>query len=40
MTLHTLKALNQKISGKKVYILAKDIGSKRKFEMKAKKISA
>ena len=36
-----IKTLNQKMSGeKKVYILAKNIDSKRKFEIKAKKISA
>ena len=41
MTLRTDKDHESKnCIGKKVYILAKDIGSKRKFEMKAKKISA
>ena len=39
MTLHTNKDLKSKnVMGKKVYILAKDIHSKRKFEIKAKKI--
>ena len=40
MTLQTDKDLKSKSSGGKVYILAKDINSKRKFEIKAKKISA
>ena len=41
MTLRTDKDLKSKnVRGKKVYILAKDIDSKRKFEIKAKKISA
>ena len=36
-----IKTLNQKkVRGKKVYILAKDIDSKRKFEIKAQKNSA
>ena len=39
MTLSTDKDLKSKnFRGKKVYILAKDIDSKRKFEIKAKKI--
>ena len=41
MTLRTDKDLKSKnVSGKKIYILAKDIDSKRKFEIKAKKKSA
>ena len=41
MTLHTDKDLKSKnFRVKKVYILAKDIDLKRKFEIKAKKISA
>ena len=40
-TLRTDKDLKSKnVRGKKVYILAKDIDSKRKFEIKAKKNSA
>ena len=39
MTIFTDKDLKSKnVRGKKVYILAKDIDSKRKFEIKAKKI--
>ena len=41
MTVRTDKDLKSKnFKGKKVYILAKDIDSKRKFEIKAKKMSA
>ena len=40
-TLRTDKDLKSKnVRGKKVYILAKDIDSKRKFEIKAKKMLA
>ena len=41
MTLRSDKDLkSENFRGKKVYILAKDIGSKRKFEIEVKKISA
>ena len=41
MTLHPDKDLESKnVREKKVYMLAKDIDSKRKFEIKAKKKSA
>ena len=41
MTLHTDKDLkSKKIKRKKVYVLAKYIDSKRKFEIKAKQILA
>ena len=41
MILHTDKDLKSKnVRGKKIYILAKDIDSERKFEIKAKKISS
>ena len=41
MTLHTDKDLKpKKFRGKKVYILAKDIDSNRKIEIKAKTISS
>ena len=41
MTLHTDKGHKAKnFTGEKVHILAKDINSKRKYEIKAKKNSA
>ena len=41
MTLHTDKDLKSKnVREKKVYLLAKNINSKRKFEIKVKKNSA
>ena len=41
MTLHIDRDLkSNNFRGKKVYILAKDIDSTRKFEIKAKKVSA
>ena len=40
MNLRTYKDLkSKKFRGKKIYILAKDVDSKRKFEIKAKKMS-
>ena len=36
MTLHNEDLESKNVRGKKVYILAKDIDSKRKFEIKAK----